>query len=130
MAAFINRFLQLPAATKDYFTDDNGSIFENDINRLAESGITKGCGTGIFCPKGVVDRGQMAAFVVRALGLTDSGGGDLFIDDDGSRFENDIDKLGTAGITKGCNPPANTMFCPTDAVDRGAMAAFLHRALG
>lgn len=130
MAAFLNRYLSLPAASKDYFTDDEGSIFEDDINRVAEAGITKGCGGTKFCPHDVVDRGQMAAFLVRALGLTDSGGGDLFTDDDASIFENDIDKLGTAGITKGCNPPANDEFCPNLAVDRGAMAAFLHRADG
>jgi hypothetical protein len=130
MAAFLVRALDLPAASKDYFTDDTGSIFEDAINRLAESGITKGCGTEVFCPKNIVDRGQMAAFLVRALNLSDNGGGDLFADDDDSIFENDIDKLGTAGITKGCNPPANTLFCPNDTVDRGAMAAFLHRALG
>ena len=70
----------------------------------------------------------MAAFLVRALGLTDNGGGDLFTDDDGSTFESDIDKLGTAGITKGCNPSANTRFCPDAKVTRGQMAAFLVRA--
>lgn len=132
MAAFLVRALNLPSASKDYFTDDNGSIFENDINALAQAGITKGCNppdNTLFCPKGVVNRAQMAAFLVRALGLTDNGGGDLFIDDDGSIFEDDIDKLGAAGITKGCNPPENTKFCPADEVSRGAMAAFLHRAL-
>jgi subtilisin family serine protease len=133
MAAFLVRALSLPGASKDYFTDDNGSIFEADINAIAEAGITKGCNppdNTKFCPQNVVDRGQMAAFLVRALGLVDNGGGDLFVDDDGSIFEAAIDKLGTAGITKGCNPPENTMFCPTNAVDRGAMAAFLRRALG
>ena len=72
----------------------------------------------------------MAAFLVRALGYTDNGGGNLFIDDDGSTFENDIDRLATAGVTKGCNPPVNDKFCPNDFVTRGQMAAFLHRALG
>ncbi len=72
----------------------------------------------------------MAAFLVRALGYTDDGGGDLFTDDDGSVFEGDIDRLGTAGVTRGCNPPANTRFCPGSNVTRGQMAAFLHRALG
>ncbi len=128
MAAFLNRYLDLPAASQDYFTDDDNSIFEDDINRLAEAGITTGCGGTNFCPKNVVDRGQMAAFLVRALGLTDNGGGDLFIDDDNSIFENDIDRLGTAGITKGCNPPTNDRYCPDLPVSRGAMAAFLHRA--
>ena len=71
----------------------------------------------------------MAAFLVRALDLTDDGGGDLFTDDDGATFEHDIDKLAYAGITKGCNPPANDRYCPDDYVTRGQMAAFLSRAL-
>jgi hypothetical protein len=40
---------------------------EAAINRLATSGITNGCGPGSFCPSGVVTRGQMAAFLRRAL---------------------------------------------------------------
>jgi hypothetical protein len=72
----------------------------------------------------------MAAFLVRALGYTDNGGGNLFIDDDSSIFQEDIDRLGTAAVTKGCNPPINDRFCPDDNVTRGQMAAFLHRALG
>jgi hypothetical protein len=53
----------------------------------------------------------------------------LFVDDDGSVFELAIDRLGTAGVTLGCNPPANDRFCPGDRVTRGQMAAFLARAL-
>lgn len=128
MAAFLNRYLDLEPATKDWFSDDDGSIFEDDINRLAEGGITRGCGGTRFCPKTVVDRGQMAAFLVRAFDLSDDGGGNLFVDDNGSIFEHDIDILGTAGITKGCNPPTNDRYCPGLEVDRGAMTAFLHRA--
>ena len=70
----------------------------------------------------------MAAFLVRALGLSDDGGGNIFTDDDGSVFETDIAKLAAAGITAGCNPPANTEFCPEANVTRGQMAAFLRRA--
>ena len=70
----------------------------------------------------------MAAFLVRALGLTDGGSTD-FVDDDGSTFEADIEKLAAAGITKGCNPPANDRFCPKDYVTRETMAAFLVRAM-
>jgi hypothetical protein len=72
----------------------------------------------------------MAAFLVRALGYSDEGGGDLFIDDDDSIFERAIDRLGTAGVTQGCNPPDNDQFCPNNPVTRGQMAAFLARALG
>jgi hypothetical protein len=38
--------------------------------------------------------------------------------------------LAAEGITKGCNPPDNTLFCPDDSVTRGEMAAFLGRAFG
>lgn len=132
MAAFLNRALNLPATGTDFFTDDNGTTFEDDINRLAAAGITKGCGavgSGMYCPNGQVTRGQMAAFIVRAFGYTDDGGGDLFTDDDGSVFEPEIDRLGTAGVTKGCNPPTNDQFCPSSLVRRDQMASFLARAL-
>ena len=70
----------------------------------------------------------MAAFLVRALELPPSSE-DRFTDDDSSIFEADITALAAAGITRGCNPPANTLFCPGRAVTRGQMAAFLVRAL-
>jgi len=71
----------------------------------------------------------MAAFLVRALDLTDTGAGDIFTDDDNSVFENDIDILATAEITRGCNPPTNDQFCPNEPVTRSQMAALLARAL-
>src|SRR5690606_10420923 len=74
-----------------------------------------------------VSRGQMAAFLVRALGLPAAA--NRFVDDDGSVFEGDIGALAAAGITRGCNPPANDEFCPDQPVSRGQMAAFLVRAL-
>ena len=58
-----------------------------------------------------------------------AGGGDLFIDDDGSTHEKSIDRLAKAGVTTGCNPPDNDRFCPADPVTRGQMASFLFRAL-
>jgi hypothetical protein len=67
MAAFLVRALGLPATTTDYFTDDETSTFEGDINRLAASGITKGCSPTTFCPDATVTRGQMAAFLHRAF---------------------------------------------------------------
>ena len=132
MAAFLVRFFGLTdPGGDDAFIDDDDSIFERDINILAAAGITSGCNppeSTLYCPDALIDRGQMAAFFVRALGLTDDGGGNLFIDDDVWIFEADIDKLATAGITKGCNPPVNDRYCPGDHVTRGQMAAFLHRA--
>lgn len=42
-------------------------------------------------------------------------------------FHDDIAWLADAGITRGCNPPDNTEFCPADNVTREQMAAFLRR---
>ena len=126
MAAFLVRALGLPGTATDYFTDDNGTLFESDINRLAASGITKGCTATTFCPDLDVTRGQMAAFLVRALGLPGTAT-DYFTDDNGTLFESDINRLAASGITKGCTA---TTFCPDLDVTRAQMAAFLHRALG
>ncbi|MGH8875641.1 MAG: S-layer homology domain-containing protein, partial [Acidimicrobiia bacterium] len=69
MASFLVRALGLPPASQDFFTDDGGSVHEADINALAQSGITKGCSSNgtLFCPGDRVTRGQMAAFLHRAL---------------------------------------------------------------
>lgn len=52
-----------------------------------------------------------------------------FFDTAGHTFAADIGALADAGITKGCDPPANDRFCPDAPVTRGQMAAFLRRAL-
>jgi SpoIID/LytB domain protein len=132
MAAFLVRALGLTDdGGKDWFGDDDGLVFEEDINRLAAAGITVGCnaaGTD-FCPDDPVSRGEMAAFLVRGFGYGDAGAGDWFADDDGSIFEGDIDRLRVAGVTYGCNPPDNDQYCPLDPVRRDQMASFLARAL-
>ena len=126
MAAFLDRALHLPPTATDYFSDDNGTTFEGNINRLAASGITTGCSPSTFCPTDTVTRGQMAAFLDRALKLP-STTTDYFTDDNGTTFEASINRLAASGITKGCTA---TTFCPKADVTRGQMAAFLHRAFG
>jgi uncharacterized protein YkwD len=72
MAAFITRALDLPPGRGADFADDNGSSFEADIEALATAGITTGCNPPSnteFCPDDYVTRGQMAAFLARALDL-------------------------------------------------------------
>ncbi len=129
MAAFLVRYLDLPSGSSDRFVDTGASVFVADIDSLAASGVTKGCNPPAndrFCPEEPVTRGQMAAFLSRAFAfpLSDQ---DLFTDDDASQFEDAINRLAEASVTRGCNPPMNDQFCPDDPVTRGQMAAFLHR---
>jgi hypothetical protein len=131
MAAFLVRASGLTAgANADLFSDDDGSIFEADIDKLATAGVTFGCAPGLFCPNGLVTRAEMAAFLSRILKLPNPGNVDLFSDDNGSVFESDIEKIAIAGITLGCKAPPNALFCPAVPVTREQMAAFLHRAYG
>ena len=67
MASFLARALDLPPGP-DAFGDDNGTTHEDAINALAATGITEGCTSSTFCPLVEVTRGQMAAFLYRALG--------------------------------------------------------------
>ncbi|MPZ51916.1 MAG: hypothetical protein GEU79_04145 [Acidimicrobiia bacterium] len=109
----------------------DGHLFDHEIHWLAANGITYGCNppdNTLFCPDDEVTRGQMAAFLVRALRLKPGAIG--FEDTVGHVFEDDVAALAANGITYGCNPPDNTRFCPDDEVIRGQMAAFLYRALG
>ncbi len=129
MAAFINRTLGLPAATQDYFSDDNGNIFEGDINAITEAGIGFGCGNDSYCPDDDLLREEFAEMFTRAFGYTNPGGDDFFTDDNDSAYEESINALKVADVTKGCNPPDNDRFCPYLPVDRAAMASFFVRAL-
>ena len=114
------------------FVDDDGNVHEGSIEAIAQVGITRGCNPPTndrYCPDQNVNRQQMAAFLARALDLP-AADRDYFADDEGNIFENDINRLAAAGITKGCNPPLNDRFCPDSSIRRDEMATFLARGLG
>jgi parallel beta-helix repeat protein len=120
-----------PAEAGPTFGDDNGNSHESAIEYMAAKGVTKGCNPPAndrYCPDRPVTRGEMAAFLERAFDLS-SGSTDHFKDDDRSPFETAINAVAKAGVTKGCNPPANDRFCPNAKVTRGEMAAFINRIL-
>ena len=125
MASFLARALSLPGTSRDFFSDDNSSPHEGDINRVAAAGITGGCAASRFCPRSNVTRAQMASFLVRALHLPGTRT-NYFDDDDSNIHENQINALARSGITGGCDTRA---YCPNANVTRGQMAAFLKRGL-
>lgn len=127
-AAFISRILRLPAATRDYFSDDAGNTFEPVINRIAAAGITVGCGTpgaGTYCPDKTMTRAEFATMLARALGLRGDAP-DAFADDDGHWAEGAIDRFADAGLTTGCD---SNRFCPNRPLPREEAAAFFDRSL-
>lgn len=134
LAAFLDRiFDYADNGGGNLFIDDDGRFYEESADRIKTAGITSGCNppsNDRYCGDRPVTRAEFAALFVRATGYADNGGGNLFTDDNDSPFEDSIDKLATAGVTKGCNPPTNDLFCPSDSMTRGQIAAFLHRAFG
>jgi hypothetical protein len=129
-ATFVVRALGLPATSTDFFDDDDGHVLEGGINRVAEAGITVGCNPPAndrFCPDDEMTRAQFGTFLARALGLPATTE-DFFDDDNGHVLEGAINRLAASGITKGCNPPANDLFCPNRSLTRAETATFLNRA--
>jgi predicted outer membrane repeat protein len=103
------------------------------VKQLAAEGITAGCGNGNFCPQTVVNRAQMAIFLLRAkhganysppaVGA-DTGFGDVPLDVSYAPW---VKQLAAEGITAGCG---SGNFCPLQNVNRAQMATFLVRAFG
>lgn len=108
------------------FRDDDYSVHEPDIDKLYLAGITKGCSLEWdYCPEREITRGEMAAFIARALGLEATTGVPTYTDQAGHYFEVEIDKIQTAGIGFGCS---ETEYCPDDPLRRDEMAEMLVRA--
>jgi uncharacterized protein DUF1800/S-layer family protein len=134
MAAFIMRSLgefDPPPPAQQRFNDvppDNP--FYAFIDRLAVLGITVGCGGGNYCPNDFVTRAQMAAFIMRGVGIFDppTPATQRFTDvPPDNIFYAFIDQMALRGVTAGCGA---TTYCPNSFVTRGQMAAFLVRGFG
>jgi hypothetical protein len=121
----------LPAAEAiwtGYFKDDDSSVHEEYIDKIFVAGITIGCSlNNEFCPSRQITRGEMAAFISRALQLSATTGVPAYTDVASHLFENDIDRIQTAGIGFGCT---ENEFCPDRALERDEMAELLVRAFG
>ena len=118
-----------PAATGAVFADVPANAFAAAwIEKLANLGVTTGCGGGNYCPNSAVSRRQMAAFLLK----TKNGSAyappspvGVFADvpvSDGSASW--IEELYAETITGGCltNP---LRYCPDNPNTRGQMAVFL-----
>jgi hypothetical protein len=70
MATFLGRALKAGTSEVGAFTDlVAGSYYAGFVNRLAELGVVDGYPDGTFRPDAPVSRAEMAALLVRAVGL-------------------------------------------------------------
>ena len=70
MAVFLSRALKLPDGPDAGFSDVAADAwYAVEVDKLAQSRITQGCGDGKFCPDDDVTRAQMAVFLARAVEL-------------------------------------------------------------
>ncbi|MCE2511930.1 MAG: S-layer homology domain-containing protein [Acidimicrobiia bacterium] len=115
--------------SRSRFADvDAGQWWAAHVERLAELGITVGCGAepARYCPDNPVTRAQMASFLGTAFRL-DPALPVGFTDTHGDLHAAAIDALHDAGITAGCSTDP-LQFCPGRATTRIQMAVFLERA--
>lgn len=122
LAWYLAHALHLPPTDTDFFTDDNGSTREADINRAAAAGLFIGCTATRFCPSTKVTRSVMAVVIARAMALAPTDN-DHFTDDAGTSAEPSINEVAEAGVMAGCTA---TRFCPTARMKRGETMQVLH----
>jgi hypothetical protein len=127
MASILVRALDLPEATEgDRFDDVEGTTHEDNINALAEAGITQGCSETSFCPSQSISRAEMATLLTRAFDVLATD--EVYFDDTGGTHAGAIDAVAEAGIAAGCGSPL-TAYCPTDSVERWQAALFVARSM-
>ena len=112
MAAFLQRAMDLPAASKDYFSDDDGKTFEGAINAIAEAGITGGCEPGRFCRDASGHPGPDGGLPGPRPGRPARRRPTTSAMTTGCRSRAPINAMAEAGLTGGCGA---TTFCPNTA---------------
>ncbi len=140
MAVFLLRAMghgteeHLPAY-RGIFTDVPASNpFARYIEHLYDHGVTGGCTTSPrrYCPSESVTRGQMAVFLLRAIGHASSAHLGPYrgtFDDvpSSNPFARYIEHLYDHGVTGGCST-SPLRYCPNTRVTRAQMAIFIVRA--
>ncbi len=139
MASFIVRALDyagydLPAPSDQGFTDIDGNTHEDNINILAEIGVTKGKTETTYNPSELVERDQMASFLVRAAEYAYEGA-DLAVGDEPVPAFPDVppsnthyDNVNVAALVIGvAEGKESGLYLPNETVKRQQMASFLVR---
>ncbi len=84
----------LPAlvlASHQFADVPTGNPYHADVDALVDAGITNGCSATNYCPTSPVNRGQMAAFLHRGLGVTAASYGEISLADFEASYIAEID---------------------------------------
>lgn len=98
----------LVAANHQFGDVPTGASYHDEVQDLVGAGITSGCGGGNYCPGSAVNRGQMAQFLVRGLGVATAGYGELDAADAGAFYVATVE-IHTGGL------PGKTGYVTVDA---------------
>jgi hypothetical protein len=126
---WVTQVFRLPSSTTSVSFSDvsSSSSHAHAITRIANSGVTMGCGTRRYCPERQVSRAEMATFLARSRALLPVNSTTFRDAPATPSHAFNIQAISNAGITTGCS---STQYCPTRSVTRAEMATFLMRARG
>ncbi|MBA4372202.1 MAG: hypothetical protein C0402_05010 [Thermodesulfovibrio sp.] len=120
--------------TSSYFDVASGSLVLPYTESLFNNSVATGCTSGFFCPGTVINNGQMAVFIVKALGLppADTCTGTMFNDVNSSMTGGTeacryMEKFGDLNIM---SARGDGYFLPNATVSRALIAEVILRALG
>ena len=126
-AAYLARARDLSPTGRSDFSDIATSTHREAVRAVADAGITRGYPDGTFRPGDVVTRGQMAAFLARALELPVPAEGCDLDDLATSTHRDAVCAVVDAGIAAGYG---DGTFGPGDPVTRAQLATFVARGQG
>jgi hypothetical protein len=117
-----------PAPTTSTYSDIANHWAKADIEQLAKLGIVKGMSDGKFAPDATITRAQFAAFLIRALGLSESKSSKATYTDVATTawYFGVVEAANANGLVKGL---PNGKFNPNGNISRQEMAVMVSRAL-
>ena len=117
--------------TKAFWDVPRGSFADAFIHGLAGARVTKGCGSGNYCPNDPITRADMAVLMVRAThgpDFTPPPAVGIFADvviSDSNNTADYIEQLVADGVVGGCAVGPPRLYCPNDLVNRAQMSVFI-----
>jgi hypothetical protein len=106
---------------------ENGRYYTEAVQWMVDNAVTTGTSPTCFSPDRPVTRGQVAAFLHRMEGEPSESPPHSFVDVVATWQQDAVSWMFAEGITVGTS---STTYSPDDMLNRGELAALLHRLAG